>query len=250
MNTGHRVASNPARNRRPWLRIGLISLIAACLVTIAILTVQLLAPGKLPLATALFPVTSPASSTEAPDTVSVLEANVAEAVQQQQFVQQPPVADQPLRIQAPELGLDVPVVASKLTADRSFNPPSNVVAYWMRDYGIAGPNAKNTVYLAAHSWNNGYAAFNPLMDQKSGSSTAKAGQKILLQTAAGQYRYSVTSVADYAKSGISDEPEMWKVVPGKLVLVTCFQLNDAGANRNLVVYAQLDVPATNPERRK
>jgi hypothetical protein len=242
MSTGH---------RRAWPRIALISLVAACLVAIGILTGQLLAPGKLPIATALFPTAAAADSTaEAPNTVSVLDANVAEATQKQQLVQQPPAPGQPLRVQMPELGLDVPVVAAKLAADRSFNPPSNVLAYWIRDYGIAGPEAKNTLYLAAHSWNNGYAAFNPLMDQKSGSSTAKAGQKISVQTAAGRYSYSVTSVADYSKSGIAGEADLWQAVPGRLVLVTCFQLNDAGANRNLVVYAQLDAATPDPGPRK
>lgn len=228
--------------RWPWLRIALGTAVAALVLALAVLTVQLLAPGKLPVANALFPVAVPAprSAEAAENTVTVLDANVAEANQKQQFRQQPPAPDQPLRIQAPELGLDVPIVAANLAADRKFNPPSNVLAYWIRDYGSAGPNAKNTLYLAAHSWNNGYAAFNPLMNQKTGTATVKSGQKIVVQTATGQYRYSVTSVADYVKSSIADEPQLWQAVPGRLVLVTCFQLNDAGVNRNLVVYAQLE----------
>lgn len=233
-----------SRNNGPrWQQIGLIAVVTACLLTITVLTVQLLAPGKLPIAAAIFPIDAPASSPAEPETaVTVLDANVAEATQKQQLVQQPPAPGQPLRIQSPELGLDVPIVPTVLPADRTFNPASNVLAYWIRGFGIAGPEAKNTLYLAAHSWNNGYAAFNPLMDQRIGSSTAKAGQKLSVQTAKSSYSYTVAAVADYAKSNIVTEPEMWKAVPGRLVLVTCFQLNDAGANRNLVVYAQLDQP--------
>lgn len=237
----------PDQRRTGWLRIGLIALVAACLIAITVLTVQLVTPGNLPIGSALFPAPPTSSNTtESNEQVSVLDANVAEASQKQALVQQPPVPGQPLRIQAPELGLNVPVVSSGLAADRKFNPPSNVLAYWIRDYGIAGPEAKNTLYLAAHSWNRGYAAFNPLMDQKSGTPTAHTGQSFVVQTSTGDYRYTVTSVADYVKSGIVNEPDLWKVVPGRLVLVTCFQLNDAGTNRNLVVYAQLDIPLRTP----
>lgn len=233
---------------RNWLRAGLITVVCLCFAAIALVVVQLLAPGKLPLASAFFPTQTASSASPADAPVTVLDAAAADGAQKAQLAQRPPSAGQPLRVQVPDLGLDVPVVAAGLNADRQFNPPSNVLAYWMRDFGSAGPSAKNTVYLAAHSWNNGYAAFNRLMDQKSGTSTAKPGQKILVNTPEGAFSYSVTAVADYAKSSISAEPELWQAIPGRLVLLTCFQLNDAGANRNLVIYAQIDSHPASPAK--
>lgn len=206
---------------------------------------QIFAPGSLPAVGALLPMlpaaSAPATSAKPlADQVSVLDSAVANNTQEQQFAQQPPRPDQPLRVLSTELGLNVPILPSRLPADRRFNPPSNVLAYWLDEYGSAGPAAKNTLYLAAHSWNDGYAAFNPLMNIAAGTARVRIGQQLTILTSTGNYRYRVTQVADYRKSSITSEKELWKAIPGRLVLVTCFQLNDAGANRNLVIYAQLE----------
>lgn len=206
---------------------------------------QIFAPGSLPPVSALLPMLPTASSPIASplatsEQVSVLDGAVANSTQQQQFAQQPPLPDQPLRVRSAELGLDVPILPSRLPADRRFNPPSNVLAYWLDEYGSAGPTATNTLYLAAHSWNTGYAAFNPLMNIAAGTARVKTGQQLQILTSAGNYQYRVTQIADYRKTSIESAKELWRAVPGRLVLVTCFQLNDAGANRNLVIYAQLE----------
>jgi hypothetical protein len=59
------------------------------------------------------------------------------------------------------------------------------------------------------------------------------------------YRYQVVSTARYPKGTLADVAEVWQKVPGRLVLITCFQLDTGARSRdNLVVTAQLvDAPA-------
>ncbi|MEZ2371357.1 class F sortase [Arthrobacter sp. RCC_34] len=153
----------------------------------------------------------------------------------------PPVPGQPLRVQLPGVGLDVRVYASRLPRDRTLDPPTVPDAFWVMDFGAAGPASRNTVYIAAHSSSVGPAAFNPLLDRGAVGGAVHAGQKILVTTPEGGYSYTVTGSARYVKTDILGARKLWEAVPGRLVLVTCFQYNHrAESDQNFVVYAQLD----------
>lgn len=162
----------------------------------------------------------------------------AESVAGRELERTPARPGQPVRVQVPRLGMDIPVLPMSLPADRRVNPPSNGFAYWIGDYGPAGAGATNTTYLAAHSWNLGYAAFNGLMDIQAGAGRVQPGDAVLVTTPEGVTSYTVTTTAGYAKTSLGQRDDLWAAVPGRLVLVTCFQLNDAGATENYVVYAE------------
>lgn len=153
----------------------------------------------------------------------------------------PPVPGQPLRVQLPGVGLDVRVYASQLPPDRTLDPPTVPDAFWVMDFGTAGPASGNTVYIAAHSSSVGPAAFNPLLDRGAADGAVHAGQKVLVTTPEGDYSYTVTGSARYVKTDILGARKLWEAVPGRLVLVTCFQYNyRAESDQNFVVYAELD----------
>lgn len=153
----------------------------------------------------------------------------------------PPMPGQPLRVQLPGVGLDVRVYASRLPSDRTLDPPTVPDAFWVMDFGTAGPASRNTVYIAAHSSSVGPAAFNPLLDRGAAGGAVHAGQKVLVTTPEGGYSYTVTGSARYVKTDILGARKLWEAVPGRLVLVTCFQYNHrAESDQNFVVYAQLD----------
>lgn len=162
----------------------------------------------------------------------------AEAAARRELGQNPASPGQPLRVELPRLGMDIPVLPMSLPAGRRVNPPSNGFAYWISDYGPAGAGATNTTYLAAHSWNLGYAAFNGLMDIQAGAGRVQQGDTVRVTTPEGITSYKVTAAAGYAKSTLEARGDLWAAKPGRLVLLTCFQLNDAGATENYVVYAE------------
>jgi hypothetical protein len=162
----------------------------------------------------------------------------AESVASRVLERTPASAGQPVRVQLPRLGMDIPVLPMSLPADRRVNPPSNGFAYWISDYGPAGAGATNPTYLAAHFWDLGYAAFNGLMDIQAGAGRVQPGDAVLVTTPEGINSYRVTATAGYAKSTLQGRDDLWSAVRGRLVLVTCFQLNDAGATQNYVVYAE------------
>ncbi|MFJ3959092.1 class F sortase [Arthrobacter sp. NPDC090010] len=157
----------------------------------------------------------------------------------------PPVPGQPLRVQLPDVGLDVRVYASRLPQDRTLDPPTVQDAFWVMDFGTAGPASRNTLYIAAHSSSEVPAAFNPLLDKSAAGGAVHVGQKILVTAPEGSYSYTVTGSARYAKTDILGAGKLWEAVPGRLVLVTCFQYDyRAASDQNFVVYAQLDTGNT------
>ncbi|MBF4462745.1 MULTISPECIES: class F sortase [unclassified Rathayibacter] len=153
----------------------------------------------------------------------------------------PPVAGQPEALRIPSVGLDATVRTLSVDPGSVVDPPGPDDAYWLSDYGVAGPAATNTVYLAGHSYRRGGAVFNPLLDPPHERSAVATGDAIEVQTPEAVYRYTVTDVQRYDKATVGSEDELWRRVPGRLVLVTCFQYDDGQAStQNLVVYASLD----------
>ena len=153
--------------------------------------------------------------------------------------QRPVLVAAPTRVEVPSVDLAVDVVPVTPAGD-ALDPPTLTEAYWIQTYGTPGTDADNTVYLAGHSFDRGQAAFNPLFDKDAQVPVVQPGAEIVVTTAAGRLTYAVESTQRYPKGGLPDVDEVWRIVPGRLVLITCFQRNDGGASRdNLVVYAHL-----------
>ncbi len=145
----------------------------------------------------------------------------------------------PTRVEVPSVGLAVDVLP--ITPDGgALDPPTLDEAYWIETYGAPGTASDNTVYLAGHSYDSGSAAFNPLFDKDAQVALVEAGDEVLVSTRSGRLRYTVESTERLPKDELAGVEEVWKIVPGRLVLITCFQRNDGGASQdNLVVYASL-----------
>jgi sortase (surface protein transpeptidase) len=143
----------------------------------------------------------------------------------------------PVRVQVPAVGLDAEVVPIAAAGDE-LDPPRLDRAYWIETYGSPGPDATNTVYLAGHSIDRGAAVFDPLFDQEQQTALVKSGDEVTITTDAGAVTYVVDETQRYPKSELANEAEVWRIVPGRLVLITCFQRNGGGRSTdNLVVYA-------------
>ena len=156
-----------------------------------------------------------------------------------------PVSTQPvgwtLRIDA--LGIAAPI--DGMTAKNGVvDPPTHDAAYWLSDYGAPSAKATNTVYLVGHSWSKGPAVFNSFTDAASQQSKIPVGTTIVVVAGSGPLTYVVDATATYAKSQLTTTKDVWSIVPGRLVLITCF-LHE-GVDRspdNFVVFAHLVTPA-------
>ena len=141
----------------------------------------------------------------------------------------------------PSLGIRSPV-AEVSPVGGVIDPPSLDLAYVIEPYGR--PGSDNTTYIAGHSWNRGEAVFNPLLDVPTQEATLAVGERVVLTQDGRTFTYEVTSSRRYPKGSLAEQEEVWQKVPGRLVLITCFQRNDGAASRdNLVVVAELvDAP--------
>ncbi|MFC3688065.1 class F sortase [Aquipuribacter hungaricus] len=157
-----------------------------------------------------------------------------------------PAVPVPAPSTAPAEGMSLVVPALGLRTDVSevspvggrIDPPTFDRAYRIAPYGT--PGSDNTTYIAGHSWNAGDAVFNPLLDVESQEATLAAGDLVEVVEDGVTYRYEVLSTARYPKGTLADVGEVWDRVPGRLVLITCFQLDTGARSRdNLVVTAQL-----------
>ena len=149
-----------------------------------------------------------------------------------------PLKSSSVHLVVDDVGLDLPVLPT--TPRRGvINPPTLREAYWIEPYGEPGPDADNTVYIAAHSWAAGDAAFNPLIDVAGQDSAVQPGDEVEVSTPSGTTRYTVTGAERYAKGALPGASEVWEAHPGRLVLITCFQHDDGRAStENLVITAE------------
>ncbi|NNH24738.1 class F sortase, partial [Pseudokineococcus marinus] len=176
-------------------------------------------------------------------TVAPLEDDVAAPEAEPQPTAVPALdADADVRLRVPSVGIDLPV--HPLEPDGgAINPPTMTDAYWIDPYGRPGAGASapdNTVYIAAHSWSRGEAAFDPLLDPDFQGGAVGPGDRVEVETPSGTAEYAVTDVRRYGKGELPDADEVWAVHPGRLVLITCFQREDGGrSTENLVVTAEL-----------
>lgn len=148
----------------------------------------------------------------------------------------------PLQVRVPAVDIAASVVPTAFQ-DGTIDPPTFGEAYWIEAYGAPDPEADNTVYLVGHSWSKGDAVFNPLFDRDAQTSEVAPGDEIIVTTPEGDVAYEIERTERYPKASLGDSDsdaygDVWKVVPGRLVLITCFQRNDGGASQdNFVVYA-------------
>ncbi|CAA9275582.1 MAG: putative secreted protein [uncultured Blastococcus sp.] len=150
-----------------------------------------------------------------------------------------PASDVHMSIAA--LGLDLPVLPHTPQGG-AINPPMLTAAYWIQPYGepVGAPEkADNTLYLAAHSTGTGKYGFDPLVDTDGGGSTLAAGDVVEVSTPEGTVDYTVERTERYAKGELDAATEVWEAVPGRLVLITCYQRGEGRAStENLVVFAE------------
>jgi sortase (surface protein transpeptidase) len=159
-----------------------------------------------------------------------------------------PVPGEPLHLAIPAVGLDVDVLSMSVPESRELDPPGPYRAYWISDYGTAGAASTNTTYIAGHTYRDGSAVFNPLLDVPQSAGAVHAGDQIAVTTPEGEVDYTITSTELYDKVSVEQQDELWKQVPGRLVVVTCFQYNGGtSSSQNFVVYAQQNpAPPTPP----
>ncbi|ROP26593.1 class F sortase [Pseudokineococcus lusitanus] len=154
-------------------------------------------------------------------------------------------AEADIRLRVPAVGIDLPVHALEPDSG-AINPPTMSDAYWIDPYGEPGAGdaaPDNTVYIAAHSWSRGDAAFNKLLDEDHEGGAVDVGDEVEVETPSGTATYRVTEVKRYGKDALPDADEVWEVSPGRLVLITCFQREDGRrSTENLVVTTELVPP--------
>lgn len=139
-------------------------------------------------------------------------------------------------------------------ANNEIIPDGLDAARWVNDpdMGAPGSDAERTVYIAGHTSPRRSAVFNPLYDRASGTSYVLPGDEFRVATEATAaqglppLRYVVEQVLDLPKGVVAEDAksEVWRIVPGRLVIITCFQNPDGTPSKdNFVVIAQLAATA-------
>ncbi|GAB4082020.1 class F sortase [Modestobacter muralis] len=146
----------------------------------------------------------------------------------------------PVHVRVDAVGLDLPVLP--LSAPSGvIDPPLLTAAYWVQPYGEpvgAAEDADNTLYLAAHSTSRGSSGFDPLLTADHQDSALAPGDVVSVSTPEGTVDYTVERTARYDADALADAAEVWEVVPGRLVLLTCLTPLGSGATtEDLVVFA-------------
>jgi hypothetical protein len=150
-----------------------------------------------------------------------------------------PTPSSDVHVSVPALDLDLPVLP--LTPRGGvINPPALTAAYWIEPYGDpvgTAADAGNTLYLAAHATGTGEYGFDPLVDAEAAGEGLGPGDVVEVSTPEGTVGYTVESTERYAKDELAGATEVWEAVPGRLVLITCFQRAGRASTENLVVFA-------------
>ncbi len=151
-----------------------------------------------------------------------------------------PTPSSDVHVSVPGLALDLPVLP--LTPHGGvINPPMLTAAYWIEPYGDpvgAAEQADNTLYIAAHATGTGEYGFDPLVDAEVAGDGLQPGDVVQVSTPGGTVAYTVERTDRYGKDALAGATDVWQAVPGRLVLITCFQRAGQASTENLVVVAQ------------
>lgn len=154
-----------------------------------------------------------------------------------------PLPGQPLSLSVPAVGLVARVGAMARPTSGDIDPPTSSAAYWISSYGTVGPGSDNTAYIAGHTCRGVgcRAVFQPFLDVPHSATTVHPGDKVTVTSPSGTWDYTVTGTQKYSKETIASDQKLWQKVPGRLVLVCCFQYQGGtSSQQNYIVYAQLD----------
>lgn len=138
-----------------------------------------------------------------------------------------PPAAPPVRLAVEDAGVDVAVLplapSEQELAAELLVPPDTLDGYWLTPYGMPGAGSENTTYITGHSWEDRDAPFNRLSDP------GLVGSEIVLETGTGTLEYVVDSVVTHDKDTLKDS-DIWRIVPGRLVVVSCYTEDLWGKN--------------------
>ncbi|WP_267276052.1 class F sortase [Arthrobacter sp. CDRTa11] len=137
------------------------------------------------------------------------------------------VASPPLHITYPAVEMDQDVLALSPTEQEltlgSIVPPHTVEAYWLAPYGSPGAGSTNTTYIVGHSWEGRGSPFNNI------SARSQPGDQFTVTTEQGTLGFKVDAITTENKSTLEASP-IWDIVPGRLILITCFTEDLWGKN--------------------
>lgn len=138
-----------------------------------------------------------------------------------------PEAAPPVRLVVGDAQLDVAVLpltpSAEEVAAQLLVPPDTLDGYWLTPYGMPGEGSENTTYITGHSWEDRDAPFNRLSDP------GLVGSTVRVQTGTGTLDYVVDSVVTHDKNSLKDS-EIWRIVPDRLVIVSCYTEDLWGKN--------------------
>jgi sortase (surface protein transpeptidase) len=144
-----------------------------------------------------------------------------------------------VHVRIPAVGLDLPVLPLA-PDDGVIDPPLLTAAYFLEPYGHpvgAADRADNTIYLAAHSAGRGKDGFDPLLTDEHRDTALAPGDVVEVSTPDGTASYTVQRTERVAKDALPSTQDVWEAMPGRLVLITCFQ-HRGRATENLVIFAE------------
>ncbi|PWF82362.1 sortase [Kocuria rosea] len=138
-----------------------------------------------------------------------------------------PPAAAPVRLTVEDARFEVTVLpltpSEQELATELLVPPDTLDGYWLTPYGMPGEGSENTTYITGHSWEDRDAPFNRLSDP------GLVGSEIELETGSGTLEYVVDSVVTHDKNTLKDS-EIWRIVPDRLVIVSCYTEDLWGKN--------------------
>jgi hypothetical protein len=138
----------------------------------------------------------------------------------------------PLHITYPAVEMDqavLPLAPTELEKEMgAIVPPHTPDAYWLTPYGSVGAGSANTTYIVGHSWEGRLSPFNNI------STRSKQGDELTVTTGGGSLVYRIDQISTEYKDTLRDS-SIWDIVPGRLILITCFTEDLWG--KNIVIQA-------------
>ena len=131
------------------------------------------------------------------------------------------------------VGLSMPL-SSLSVVNNTINPPRLDRAYFVRDYAKPGDKEHMSV-IALHSIKGKDIPGNRLFDIDSGEPTVGDGDEVKVQG----HTYVVSKVLTEDKVDASNNDDVWRDEPGKLLIFTCLQRHEGRSVENIIIQAKL-----------